>query len=137
MAESREIRQQELARLLLQKARQDLVLVEKVGDDESIADEILGFHVQQTIEKAIKAVLTRLGMQYEFTHDLSLLYQQAKDAGVKPPSTHDAVEALGPFAVQFRYALYTDLDFDRKVGVALAKEFIEWAHTVIETPTRS
>ena len=46
MAESREIRQQELARLLLQKARQDLVLVEKVGDDESIADEILGFHVQ-------------------------------------------------------------------------------------------
>ena len=50
MVESREVRQQELARLLLQKARQDLTLVKKVGDDETIADEILGVHVHQTVE---------------------------------------------------------------------------------------
>ena len=137
MVESREVRQQELARLLLQKARQDLTLVKKVGDDETIADEILGFHVQQTIEKAIKAVLTRLGIQYEYTHDLSVLYQQAGNVGVDPPATLDAVEALGPFAVQFRYVLYADLDFDRKADVALAEEFLGWAHTVIESLPRS
>ena len=136
MAESREIRQQELARLLLQKARQDLALVQNVGDNETIADEIIGFHVQQTVEKAIKAVLTRLGTQYEYTHDLSLLYQQVEDARADPPTTLDALEELVPFAVQFRYTLCMSLDFDRQAGARPAREFIEWAHAVIEAPVR-
>lgn len=38
---SREIRQQELARLLLQKARQDLDLVVNVAGTETVADEIM------------------------------------------------------------------------------------------------
>jgi HEPN domain-containing protein len=137
MGESRQVRQQELARLLLQKASQDLALVKKVGNDETIADDILGFHVQQATEKAIKAALTRLGVQYEYTHDLSLLYRQCVDAGMVPPATPDAVEALGPFAVQFRYTLYTDLDFDREAGVLLAEHFIEWSRSVVESPLRS
>ena len=47
MADGREVRQQELARLLLEKARQDLTLVRNVQDAEIIADEIVGFHVQR------------------------------------------------------------------------------------------
>lgn len=134
MVESRDIRQQELARLLLQKAHQDLVLVEAATGIDAIADEIVGFHVQQTVEKCIKAVLTRLGVQYEYTHDLSLLYQQVEDTGVNLPSTLDAVEALGPFAVQFRYTLHTTLDFDREEGAKLANEFFEWARILVEAP---
>jgi HEPN domain-containing protein len=137
MGESRQIRQQELARLLLQKARQDLALVRKIADDETIADDILGFHIQQATEKAIKAALTRLGVQYEYTHDLSLLYRQCVEAGMVPPATLDTVEALGPFAVQFRYTLYTDLDLDREAGILLAEHFIEWAHSVVESPIGS
>jgi hypothetical protein len=49
MANDREIRQQELARLLLQKARQDLALVTNVSASEAVADEIIGFHVQQVL----------------------------------------------------------------------------------------
>lgn len=55
MADSPETRQQELARLLLQKARQDLDLVVNVVDSDTVADEIVGFHIQQAIEKAIKS----------------------------------------------------------------------------------
>lgn len=57
-------RQRELARIYLEKAHQDLVWVEPVGDSAKIADEIIGFHIQQTIEKALKAVLTSLGCEY-------------------------------------------------------------------------
>ena len=42
MADSRETRQQELARLLLQKARQDLDLVASVVNSATVADEIIG-----------------------------------------------------------------------------------------------
>ena len=134
MVESREIRQQELARFLLQKARQDLALVINVGDAEAVTDEIVGFHVQQAVEKAIKAVLTCLGIQYEYTHDLSLLYQQVKNARGNPPADLDTVEELTGFAVQFRYTLYEEQSFNREAGAQLAGRFIDWAHALIESP---
>jgi len=134
MADSREMRQQELARLLLQKARQDLDLVVRVADSEAIADEIIGFHIQQAIEKAIKASLTRLGIQYEFTHDLSILYRQTENSGLTLPASIDAVEELTVFAVQFRYLLYQEEQgFDRTAGLNLAEKFVDWAESVIES----
>ena len=45
MADDREVRQQELARFLLEKARQDLTLVRNVQDSKTVADEIVGFHM--------------------------------------------------------------------------------------------
>lgn len=138
MADSREIRQQELARLLLQKARQDLDLVVSVAGSEAIADEIIGFHIQQAIEKAIKAALTRLGNQYEFTHDLSILYRQAENSGLTLPASIDVVEELTVFAVQFRYLLYQEEQgFDRHAGLTLAEKFVEWADSIIELPVQS
>ena len=137
MADLREKRQQELARLLLQKARQDLDLVVSVVDSEAVADEIIGFHIQQAIEKAIKASLTRLGIQYEFTHDLSTLYRQVENSGLTLPAPIDAVEELTVFAVQFRYLLYQEEQgFDRNAGLALAETFIEWAGSIIELPVQ-
>jgi hypothetical protein len=41
----------DVARLLLKKARQDEALVRKIGSDTDIADEIVGFHAQQAVEK--------------------------------------------------------------------------------------
>jgi HEPN domain-containing protein len=135
MADSRETRQQELARWLLQKACQDLDLVVSVADSEAVADEIIGFHIQQAIEKAIKSALTRLGIQYEFTHDLSILYRQAENSGLTLPASIDAVEELTVFAVQFRYLLYQEEQgFDRNAGLTLTERFIEWAGSIIESP---
>ena len=137
MADSRETRQQELARLLLQKARQDLILVVNVVNSEAVADEIIGFHIQQAIEKAIKSTLTRLGRQYEFTHDLAILYKQAENSGLTLPASIDTIEELTAFAVQFRYLLYQEeQDFDRKAGLALAEKFVEWADAIIELPVQ-
>ena len=64
MGNDRESRQRELARILIQKARQDLAAVGELRDSAKVADEIVGFHAQQTIEKSLKAVLTRAGVEY-------------------------------------------------------------------------
>lgn len=134
MDEAQEIRQQELARLMLQKARQDLALVRSVAQSPDVADEIVGFHAQQAIEKSIKAALTRFGIEYRYTHDLSVLYLQAEGAGIFPPGSIDDVEQFTDFAVQFRYALFQAQDLDRVVSAALAAQFVTWAHQVIEVP---
>jgi HEPN domain-containing protein len=134
MDEAQNMRQQELARLMLQKARQDLALVRTVAESPDVADEIVGFHAQQAIEKSIKAALTRRGLEYRYTHDLSVLYSQAEDAGTYPPGSLDDVEQFTDFAVQFRYALFQGQDLDRTASATLAAQFVAWAHQVVESP---
>lgn len=47
-----------VARLLLESARQDENAVAALTSASEIGDAIVGFHVQQAVEKALKAVLS-------------------------------------------------------------------------------
>ena len=136
MGNDRERRQQELAQLLLQKAAQDLEAVKSLSDSKNVADEIVGFHAQQTIEKALKAALTRIGVEFSFTHDLLTLFQQVAESGIKAPTGPEAVDGLTAFAVQFRYALYDDEPFDRQAAIQLATTYVEWARVIVELPLK-
>lgn len=135
MAFDYHLRQQELARLMLHKARQDYQAVHSLLPQTVVADEIVGFHVQQTIEKSFKAVLIRHGVDYDYTHDLAALYEQIEVVGLHPPVPLDTVDNFTPFAVRFRYMpLEGPVEFDRVANAALAEAIITWAHQVVETP---
>jgi len=69
--------------------------------------EAAGFHLQQTVEKALKAWLSLSGIAFPRTHDLSLLLGLLEDAGHAIDCYWDLLE-LNPFAVQFRYELPGD-----------------------------
>ena len=71
----------ELALVSLDKAKQDLVAVGKWLTDTDIADEIIGFHIQQAIEKSFKSILLCRMVDYPYTHNLRLLIDlcQAND----------------------------------------------------------
>lgn len=47
----------EVAKLLLQKAREDLSAAQALVATEDQADHVIGFHLQQAVEKSLKAVL--------------------------------------------------------------------------------
>lgn len=38
---------------------------------EGITDGVLGFHTQQAVEKALKAVLAVNGVEFPYSHDLN------------------------------------------------------------------
>ncbi len=61
-----------------------------------------GFHLQQTVEKSLKAWLALKGLDYPKTHDLSLLFGLLEDASEDIEPFWRLV-GLNPFAVQFRY----------------------------------
>jgi HEPN domain-containing protein len=61
------------ARQLLAAADKDWRALHGMDDADVFADEIFGFHAQQAAEKAFKAWLALLGVEYPKTHDLSLL----------------------------------------------------------------
>jgi HEPN domain-containing protein len=63
-----------------------------------------GFHLQQAVEKSLKAWLALKRIEYPKTHDLSLLLRLLEDEGENIDSFWSLLE-LNPFAVQFRYEL--------------------------------
>jgi len=133
MGNDDEKRQQELARSMLQKAQQDFDAAKNFSESKKVADEIIGFHAQQTIEKALKAILTRASIEFEHTHDLVSLFEEVEKLGHKPPASSEDVEELTPFAVQFRYTVFSDVEpLDRKETIELAEKFIKWAQEIVE-----
>ena len=92
------------ARDMLFLAQKDFRAAMILAQAEEPEMEAAGFHLQQSVEKTLKAWLTGLGVTFPRTHDLSLLLGLLEDEGhVIDP--YWELLALNPFAVQFRYEL--------------------------------
>jgi HEPN domain-containing protein len=63
----------EYARVMLEVALRDLRALRGMLDAHTFANEIFGFHAQQAVEKALKAWLNLLGVDYPRIHDLEEL----------------------------------------------------------------
>lgn len=97
----------EAAYSLLRAARRDAAALAAMINSQSVADEVFGFLVQQSLEKTLKAWISLLGMPYPFTHDLTTLLNILDAAGVDV----DALVPLAiynPFAVELRYDFLPD-----------------------------
>ena len=66
---------------MLRMAHRDLTALHGMRDASVFADEIFGFHVQQTVEKSLKAWMCALGLTYPFTHHINRLLVLLRDAG--------------------------------------------------------
>ena len=77
---------------LLQKANNDLTALIHMQDEESFSEEIFGFHLQQAVEKSLKAWLSVLGILYPKTHDLNLLVRMLEKSGQEISAYENFVE---------------------------------------------
>lgn len=117
----------EQAETLLEKARHDAVIVAKGENDADIADDVLGFHVQQTAEKCMKAVLSAHGVTFRRTHDLQELHDALEAAGIAMPAEVDELVAWSPYAVMFRYGDFPNVPpVDRQRAAVLVAAAITW-----------
>jgi HEPN domain-containing protein len=78
-----------------------------------VDDSILGFHAQQAVEKALKALLTHLGISYGRTHDLDELQELVIKSGTRLPVTPIPLDRLTDFAVMYRYERLEDFVYDK------------------------
>jgi HEPN domain-containing protein len=107
-------------------------LVRRVVDDADIANAIIGFHAQQTVEKSIKAVLAAYEIEYGKTHQLHYLIRLLEEHEIDAPSSVvDAVE-LNPWAVEFRYEEDDEPPLDRHATLAFIEEIRRCAGQAIE-----
>lgn len=120
----------ELAARLLTKARQNEVAADRLIDDASIADEVIGFHLQQAAEKLLKAVLAAHGVDVRKTHNLVYLMDRLAECGLSLPSDLRDLQNLNPFAVEYRYDLLDDQALPRLNRTEmrdLARDLRAWA----------
>ncbi|MCX6156029.1 MAG: HEPN domain-containing protein [Candidatus Kapabacteria bacterium] len=64
--------------MFLKKANSDLKASIKLMDDDEIESEIICFHLQQSVEKYLKAYLIFNGNQPKKIHDIGLLIHECK-----------------------------------------------------------
>ncbi len=76
-------------------AGQDLALARLAVCETSISDRAFGFHVQQVIEKSLKAVIATRSNLPPATHDLVWLLERS---GQEHPFDLDELDELSPYA---------------------------------------
>src|SRR5437899_2374892 len=91
------------SQMLLRKAAADEALVKKILADEEIADELVGYHCQQAVEKLLKAFLVGLEVNYPKTHNLQVLIQLLEAGGKELPVDLADLDLLTPYATIYRY----------------------------------
>ena len=92
----------EQARLLLSKARDDAFMMREVMKNPRSPSWGIGFHAQQAVEKALKAVLASQKTAYPFTHDLKLLLNLLGNRAILPPPQTDKILSLLPYGAMLR-----------------------------------
>jgi HEPN domain-containing protein len=93
----------EEAQRLLRIAQRDRDTLELLIPLPSAALSAMGFHAQQAVEKALKAICALRVLEVRRTHDLAALAQALIDSDETLPLNIEAYRQLNPFAVEFRY----------------------------------
>jgi HEPN domain-containing protein len=125
--------QLDLARELLALADDDLVAAYALSEASDVSSAILGFHAQQAVEKALKAVLALHSVEFPFTHDLEGLLELCSASAIDIPEALADAPVLTPYGVRFRYGPIDAEDLvDPAVALALAGDAVAWARTVLD-----
>jgi HEPN domain-containing protein len=120
-------RPEDLARRFLTLADRDMRAFLKLADDPEIDDEVVGFHAQQAVEKCLKAVLAKHRVELRKNHDLQLLIELLTQHNLPSPPLREGIDALCPFAVEFRYDFLTTESLDREQAHTVVAAIRSWA----------
>lgn len=93
----------EHALALLTRANDDLYVVRQLSARADAPMWVMGFHAQQSVEKALKAVLSAVGLAYPRTHNLVMLNELLRKAAIPEPPDAEAFGTLVPYGVLMRY----------------------------------
>ena len=117
----------------LKAARDDLMVIEEISDNELLT-HMIAFHSQQALEKVFKAMIEYRMERVPKQHDLLLL--QEKVGADLPNENEDILEALNELYIESRYPGSLGLLPNGKPTQAEALEFYIFVKKVFEQACR-
>jgi HEPN domain-containing protein len=121
--------QLEYAGVLLRRAEGDVAACRLLAEDPEMSGEVVGFHAQQAVEKALKVALVLQGVEFPRTHDLGFLVALVQESGTEFPAELGDSDWLTPWAATLRYDEPAALD--RAAALALAENAAQWAASLL------
>ncbi len=113
-------------------AEQDRVAFRILAASTESSLAVVGFHAQQAVEKALKAVLIDRGVEFRRTHDLQTLADTlTSDLGLQLPVPEAQLRRLIPFAVEARYQVIEDLIIGREELANAMNMLLDWAYATV------
>lgn len=97
---------------------------------DSVTDAIVGFHAQQAVEKAQKALLASHKVEFPFIHNLGYLAELREKHAIELPKALDGLDDLTPFAAMLRYGS-PQQTIERQTALNWATAAVEWARTAV------
>jgi HEPN domain-containing protein len=106
---------------MVDRARADLRAARQLLAAEDGDETIIGFHLHQAVEKALKAVLAGNEIEIPYTHDLAKLIAALSTNELDVPAGVASIVWLTPWGTTFRYEdPGNDLDTDAALEAATA-----------------
>lgn len=127
--------QLEYAEMLLEHAGSDLAAAQLLATHDDMRDDVVGFHCQQAVEKALKVALVLADVDFPRSHDLRELTDIAKENSVVVPASVEEARWLTPWAAQLRYDMLEPLDRDGAIKPAV--DAVEWATKLLARYARN
>jgi HEPN domain-containing protein len=128
-------RSREYALVLLQKARDDLYVLERLATDADAPTWSVGFHAQQAVEKALKAVLAARSVEFPRTHNLAHLLDLLREQGLPLPADGQNLPRLTPFGATLRYDMAPESaleqPLDRTWAMETSRRAVTWAEGIL------
>ena len=108
-------------------ARSDLELARP--QERNIHIELLCFHAQQAVEKALKAVMVDRMIDFPYTHDIGELLTILEENGIEYTVATPEVNRLSRYATVTRYPGPSDppTPTDHARALEVAEQVVEWA----------
>ncbi len=100
--------EKELVQTLLKKAETDLLNAAILRDSTQGNPEGIGFHVQQAVEKSLKAILVFYVIDYPRTHSIAGLAQLVNDNNIHLPAAFLDSNRYTSYARDLRYDVRRD-----------------------------
>ncbi len=126
--------QREEALMFIELAERDCRAFRVLAASPEVDLATTGFHAQQAVEKALKALLIDHGVEFRRTHDLQLLADLiAEDLSLPLPVSDASLRRLTPFAVEVRYQLVEAMNIERDEIAGLMNVVVNWARETIDS----
>ncbi len=115
-------------------AESDLQVAITAKVSKKLKYSFLMFHLQQTVEKTLKAVLVFFAIDFSKTHDLEYLFSLMKKNKIIIPVKVKEAQYLGQYAVITR-SPGDEVEVSKKEfteAVKTAKTVLKWSKTIIQ-----
>lgn len=121
----------------LKRAKSNLARARSGKLSDDILWEDLCFDTQQAVEKALKALLSALQIEFPRTHSIGLLLDILNDAGIEIPQNINYARKLTYYAVETRYPMPEELlspvnEIEFNEALAIAEEVYIWVEKIIQ-----